>query len=245
MNKHTVAPIPIDNLKEYFENKDITFIIDYKDSTLKGEKLLTYLSNLDVPCDVSFKDVEFSEVNEFVKVYMETRMLVKLKSLELTVLQILLAGIKENQGLHYVNKLFSFNEAKDFIEENADLVDKWTVALASGSIFNLHCIQDNAIQQSIDGFDRVEDDTFCGINYVHLYKYSDVYELFPHVPLTDRKFLVKQFNDPMFKGEPLFNYWFVPGNTVALITNAVASGMWDSNKYKELKEESLKDVSTI
>ena len=43
----------------------------------------------------------------------------------------------------------------------------------------------------------------------------------------------------MFKGEPMYNYWFVSGNTVALISEAVAEGLWDSNKYKQLKEESV------
>ena len=48
----TKAPIAIDDLKKHFTDKDISFLIDYKKSDLKGEKLLTYLSNLDLPCDL-------------------------------------------------------------------------------------------------------------------------------------------------------------------------------------------------
>lgn len=245
MIKNTIAPIPLEDLKSYFEDKSITFIIDYNNSTLKGEKLLTYLSNLDVPCDVNFKDVEHREVVEFIVDYMQTRMLVKLPSLELTVLQILLANINENQGALYKNKLLSFNEAKDFIQEYVEIVEKWMVAITSGSIYNLHCINDEGVKKSVEGFEKVDDDQFCGINYVNLYKYHDLYEIFPHVPVNERKFLTKQFEQPMFKGDPMYNYWFVPGNTVALISDAVAEGLWDSNKYKQLKEESLENVSTI
>ena len=245
MIKNTIAPIPIEDLKTYFEDKSTTFNVDYNKSTLKGEKLLTYLSNLDVPCDISFKDTEQQEVVDFIVSYMQTRMLVKLQSLELTVLQILLANINENQGALYKNKLLSFNEAKDFIEANSELIERWMIALTSGSIYNLNCLNDDNIKKSIEGFEKVDDDQFCGINYVNLYKYNDLYEIFPHVPLKDRKFLTKQFEQPMFKGDPLYNYWFVPGNTVALISDAVAEGLWDSNKYKQLKEESLENVSTI
>ena len=79
MIRNTIAPIPIEDLKAYFENKEITFIIDYNNSTLKGEKLLTYLSNLDVPCDINFKGTKQEDVNEFLVSYMSTRMLVKLQ----------------------------------------------------------------------------------------------------------------------------------------------------------------------
>ena len=76
MQKTTIAPIPLEDLKEYFANKELTFLIDYENSTLKGEKFLTYLSNLDVPCDVVLgKDKD--SILELVEVYMNTRMLVK------------------------------------------------------------------------------------------------------------------------------------------------------------------------
>lgn len=239
MIRNTIAPIPIEDLKAYFENKEITFIIDYNNSTLKGEKLLTYLSNLDVPCDINFKGTKQEDVNEFLVSYMSTRMLVKLQSLELTVLQIVLASIEIDQGSLYSNKLLSFVEAKDFVQQHNELVHRWIVALASGSVYNLNCVVDDAVKESLKQFTKVEDDQYCGINYVNLYKYEDVFELFPHVPLQDRLFLTKQFEEPMFKGEPMYNYWFVPGNTVALISEAVAEGLWDSNKYKQLKEESV------
>ena len=48
MFKDTIAPIPIELLKEYFSDDTIIFNVDYANSILKGEKLITYLSNLDV-----------------------------------------------------------------------------------------------------------------------------------------------------------------------------------------------------
>jgi len=54
----TTAPIAIEDLKKYFADKETFYLINYKDSELKGEKLLTYLSNLDVPADIKFSTLE-------------------------------------------------------------------------------------------------------------------------------------------------------------------------------------------
>ena len=48
----TTAPIAIEDLKKHFEDKETSYLVDYEKSELKGEKLLTYLSNLDLPCDL-------------------------------------------------------------------------------------------------------------------------------------------------------------------------------------------------
>ncbi|WP_206165444.1 hypothetical protein, partial [Citrobacter braakii] len=48
----TIVPIPLDQLKLYFPDKNTKFLLDYANSSLKGDKFLTYISNLDVPADV-------------------------------------------------------------------------------------------------------------------------------------------------------------------------------------------------
>ena len=61
----TKAPIAIDELKKYFTDKDVSYLIDYEKSDLKGKKLLTYLSNLDIPADI--KNVDLELVKEIIK----------------------------------------------------------------------------------------------------------------------------------------------------------------------------------
>jgi hypothetical protein len=51
----TTAPVKIEELKKYFADKDTFYLIDYANSDLKGTKLLTYLSNLDIPSSHPFK----------------------------------------------------------------------------------------------------------------------------------------------------------------------------------------------
>ena len=50
------APIQLDDLKKYFTDKSLNFHINYTDSVLQDKKLLVYLSNLGVPCDIVLSD---------------------------------------------------------------------------------------------------------------------------------------------------------------------------------------------
>jgi hypothetical protein len=73
----TTAPIAIEDLKKYFADKETFYLINYKDSELKGEKLLTYLSNLDVPSDIKFSNLE--EIAEMIAVYAKFNLLEAVK----------------------------------------------------------------------------------------------------------------------------------------------------------------------
>jgi hypothetical protein len=85
----TTAPISIDNLKHYFVDKTTFYVINYKDSSLKGAKLLTYLSNLDIPCDIDFKDCALSDYHDILKDYLHSPMIVNVSTLENAVINII------------------------------------------------------------------------------------------------------------------------------------------------------------
>jgi hypothetical protein len=59
----TKAPIPIEELKKHFTDKEVSYLLDYKTCELKGEKLLTYLSNLDLPCDL--KNIDYDLMKDY------------------------------------------------------------------------------------------------------------------------------------------------------------------------------------
>ena len=73
---NTIVPIELKDLKKYFEDKTQSYQIDYLNSKLKGAQFLTYLSNLDIPCDLVNYD------NDLLKEYFETSMLVNIPTLE-------------------------------------------------------------------------------------------------------------------------------------------------------------------
>ena len=121
----TVVPISIENLKKYFNNKETFYLIDCKNSELKGNKLLTYLSNLDLPSDVKDPDLEL------VKDYLNNSSLVNINSLENIVIDILL----EYKGI------LKTDNYKNFIKENENIISIWSNKLDSLSIFNMYIVK--------------------------------------------------------------------------------------------------------
>ncbi len=120
----TIVPIPLENLKKYFTDKDTFYLIDYEKSELKGKKFLTYLSNLDLPTDIKNPDLEL------VKEYLHSISLLNISSLENIIIDILF----EYKSISKENKY------KNFIDENKDIISKWREKLESLSIFNLYSL---------------------------------------------------------------------------------------------------------
>ena len=61
----TKAPISIEDLKKNFTETDVKYLIDYSISDLKGKKLITYLSNLDIPADI--KNIDLDLVKDYIQ----------------------------------------------------------------------------------------------------------------------------------------------------------------------------------
>ena len=108
----TTAPISIEELKQYFTDKECFFVIDYKNSKLKGKKLLTYLSNLEIPSDIDFVGTPEEEFLEVFKDYLNLEMICNIPSLE----KISIDVIKEYKGITK-NQWFSL-----LIQENLDTI---------------------------------------------------------------------------------------------------------------------------
>jgi hypothetical protein len=106
----SAAPIAIDDLKKYFTDKTTFYVIDYAQSKLKGSKLITYLSNLDLPVDIDLTGCDPEQCYLLLKDYMNSPMLVNIHSLEYFVMYVL----TEAKGLS------DSSTHKVFIEENIE-----------------------------------------------------------------------------------------------------------------------------
>ena len=73
----TIAPIPIDCIKEYFKDKNIMFLIDYENSKLENKVFLTYLSNLDVPCDLKLDSLSKEKKLALLEAYLDIKNIVR------------------------------------------------------------------------------------------------------------------------------------------------------------------------
>ena len=204
----TTAPIAIEHLKEYFADKETAYVIDYANSELKGEKLLVYLGNLDLPADIEFETKE--DLEEMILAYASSTFIVNIQSLEIAMLNLLL----ENEvGIALTDEL-------------QGLLDHWSVRIKSLLLYNLHTVDLEELNNFVDAAPKDETDSLVGVNFVSLLKYEEL----GHIITGDGNNLdecmiyTKYFNDYMFKGKNLYSYWANKNNVLFLQTWAVASG---------------------
>lgn len=229
----SAAPIAIDDLKKYFTDKTTFYVIDYDQSKLKGAKLITYLSNLDLPVDIDLTNVETDELYLLLKDYMTSPMLVNVRSLEYLAMTI----IAEYKGL--ASKL----DHTDFIENNLDLVKNWVNKLDSLTLFNMYIINTEQTKSFAESFPKDETDDVSGINFISLLKHEDFFMLYQKVDKNNLKFYTKYFNNYMFKGRNMYSFWATKNNPMFLLTYAIGNGLKD--EYLTAKKQSIQGMQNV
>ena len=222
----TKLPIPIEDLKKYFQDKETYFVVDLKNSELPNDKIFTYLSNLNVPCDIINPDYDL------LKEYFITKSLVDIPTLEKMAISVLLTL----KGLEKVEEHY------EFINNNKEILNKWESILDSLVLYNVYTLQLEETSAHVESYPLDDTDDITGINFLGLLKHEDFFYYFNGAKQENVKFYKKYFNDYMFKGNNLFTYWANENNPMFLLTDAIASGTMDKNKYYEAVE---KDMETI
>jgi hypothetical protein len=222
----TCAPIPIEELKKYFADKETFYLINYADSELKGEKLLTYLGNLDIPCDIRFENAE--DLKELVSVYLKSTFIVNLPILEDSVIKLLLA----NEG--FESDLSE--EFKSYADEVKEDLNEWAKRIKSGGLFNLYCSGVDELKEQIEQHPLRDDtDSLVGVNWINLFKYDVVNYIMTNSTFNETIYYPKYFNDYMFKGNNLYHYFANKENSLHILTWAIGAGVYEEYK-NELSE---------
>jgi hypothetical protein len=209
-------------------------MIDYDTSTLKDQKLLTYLGNLDIPCDITFDPKDANHLELF-KTYLETSFLVKVNSLERAAIVCLL----EYKGLTD-SKIYV-----DFIQNNIDLIKSWESRLDSLTLFNIWCLDSQEFKDWVVAHPEDTSDTTKYINFVNLLKHEDFYDYYQAINTESLKNYSKLFNEYCFKGENLFKYWATDVNPMFLLTWGIASGTIENKDFQEAVATDLEYVNSL
>ena len=222
----SIVPIELKDLKKYFEDKTETYLLDYENSTLKGAQFLTYLSNLDIPCDIKNMD------EELISEYLKSQMLVSIPKLEKEIIAVLF----EHKGLTKTDKY------KSVIEENKEILDKWAGKLESLPLYNMSIVGEGAFNDFVESYPKDETEDVRGINFVSLLKHKEFYSYYQMPKENVVKNYTKYFKEYMFKGKSLFEYWANASNPLFLMTWAVAEGKFDSKEYNKRKMEGVQNL---
>lgn len=224
--RNVTVPLEISQIKEYFENKELFFLINYTDSKIKGNMFLTYISNLDLPCEIILKGASKEDRFELLKYYMETRNLNVSDALKYTAAQILLEKKGFDSTTIFDHPVLSSAECAEFIKNNEEMVGRWNTFISSTLIYTLTCIKDLEEEFSFkDAFKTIDDPHYIGSNVVQLFSVPSFLELFFSKPADGELFYMKpQFEEYMFRGKNLFHYFYCPENTLLLLFNEMLTG---------------------
>lgn len=226
----TSAPIKLEELKKYFEDKSTVFIIDYTSSTIKAEKLLTYISNLDIPCDVKLNSQD--ELQELITCYLDSSFIVSIPTLE----KITISLLKQYKGLEPVDD-------QELLTALSAQLNSWTSKLESLALYNLYTVDEDSFKQWVTTEHETDDTTsLVGVNFVSLLKNEEFYDFYAKI-ITTPKYYSSYFNEYMFKGKNLYNYWATEQNPMFLITFAIASNNIDIEQYVECSKTSNEELA--
>lgn len=222
----TKAPISIEDLKKHFQIENVSYMIDYSQSELKGKKLITYLSNLDLSANIKNPDLDL------VKDYLHSVSLVNISSLENIVIDILFVKKNIAKGEHY----------HKFISENLEILDKWQNKLESLSVYNMFMLNSDKFREYAQSFPKDETQELEGVNFISLLKHSRFFSYYGKINNNTLKFYTHYFNDYMFRGKNMFEYWANEKNTLFLLTWSIANGK--GKEYMQARETTLKGIKS-
>ena len=214
--RNVSVPLDINQIKEFFQNKELFFLIDYTKSKIKGNMFLTYISNMDLPSDILLADLPKTEKFELTKIYLETRNINTASALKYATTQILL----ENRGVDtaeiFERPLFSKEECQEFISNNKELIEKWDTFIQSTMVYFLTSVEAIEEQHNFKSdFKLIDDPQYIGCNVVNLFSVPSFLELFFSKPPTkELHYFKQQFEEYMFKGKNFYHYFMVPQNSL-------------------------------
>lgn len=205
----TIAPIPIDSIKEYFKDKDIMFLIDYDNSKLENKVFLTYLSNLDIPCDLKLETLTKEKKLALLEAYLDIKNISNVPALNIMMAQVILHGINVDPSLLLKQTLLTSEECDEFITKNKSAIEKWLVFLDSSMVFLLYTFKDlNEKIKVQETFPTIDDENYVGLNVINLFKLPAFLELYFASDKPVKLFYFKQqFETYMFKGKAFFEYY--------------------------------------
>ena len=75
-------PLDDNQLLDFIDNQDKVYEIDFSKNTLDNQTALTYLSNLEMKCNVDFSNLSLEQKFDLIKTYMMFDSMVSIENLE-------------------------------------------------------------------------------------------------------------------------------------------------------------------
>lgn len=241
---NTEIPIPGEVMKEYFKDNNIVFLVNYDNSSLKGEKFFDYITNLNLPIEI----VSNSSYNEFRDVlfnYMTYPTMICSEVLRDYSGVILLSYLGvEKDSLPYSFKT-PYEYFTRYIEENKDLLDLWVSFLDSTEVFIY--ASNNEISKDFikeGDYEVIDNEDIISPNVANLYLSESFIISYTNID-RDRvsKYYIHQAHRNMFANKPIISFIDKPYNPISFINKQLLGGyMLFSDYTGNDLDEHTKDI---
>lgn len=238
--KTVTVPLKVEELKSFIENKEETFYhIDYGQSDINEGVFLNYLSNLELPCDVLLDDITFDQKEKFLTAYMTSKSILSTSGVALNIARIILEYRGIDTSTIFQNPILSEKETKTFVENNEELIKKWEHFIESSVVYALYITKDIEKDNDIKSHTQnIDDSNYVGLNIVNMFNIPSFLELFFLTGIKyEPSFFVRQFEEYMFKGKNLYDYFFSDQNQLFALFLAQLSNDVDNDLLKAASEE--------
>jgi hypothetical protein len=212
------APFQIDDLKKIVSGDIKSPVIDFANSKLKDQSLLTYIYNLNLnDAVVHMADSTLEERRNFFLAYANHKTIVEVSGMSETYIKFLLAlkGIdvaeEDLEGLS--SSIFTDEEIKTLLETDQELRDaiEHAAFILDGIVVHIMLSINDLSLVGDEEFGKVgvlRDPTWVGHTWINLLKNSVFNSYYYRVmpPLSELVYFPYQYSESIYKGRTLFDY---------------------------------------
>lgn len=218
--------LPFDNnvvweILQSEDPKDKTFNINIKQSleNLK-DKLLIYVSNLDLIIDFKKDELNYDQKVELFDQYLNLIKIYDIDQLVQTLMHVIC--ISRNIEIK-CNSIFTNNEVKQYIRDHKQLIDNINIFIDSTLVYYAYQLSlvNKIDKQSFEKFEVINDHKFVPLNVVNIFKYQQTLVLYERSKDENMRYLKCQFEQPMFGGEYLQKWLYTNNNLCCAFLNDI------------------------
>lgn len=224
--REVTAPLKSEQIREFFENKELFYFINYNQSKIKGSQFLTYAANLDLPCDVVFEwPMPYETYEEVLLAHMNQSTVSRITGMHVMAAQMLLVA----KGLDITDNPYNLPVELEtickFIDTHKELVDRWLHFIDSTQVLALTVIERlNRHYKPREVFEIVDDKNYVGPNVAGLYDIPEFIATYHRADNFRMSYFKQQFEEYMFRGARITKYFDVKNNIAAIMFPIFALG---------------------
>lgn len=251
MENAKTIPIPFNEVSDIFLNPDKKYLIDLKNSKLKGESFIIYLANMKLNCYL-VKDPELKKEDKYdvIHHFLKYPYLVACPTLVGSILAVFLKS--RNIPFNNTECWLSDDEIDDFIKNNSELIkdisdfyDSLILGLASYNVNFKNNFLEPAIKRG--EVELVEDPSLISVNALSLLKIPNFLENFisyKEDAFSSLKYYKYQIEKFTYDKKPLFDI-IMDLKENSFLMSLVNIFFSDEKEEKEILEKNLKILGVV